>query len=142
MGVTYGPKDLGGRVEASVVNSFLTPLCISCENSVSFRFFPDSPENVGAVFFVFGTQQPLAFSTRRILSCTNYFSAGHFFCLPSHHPRHSSSRNLSFPEPWKVQNAAYMILLTLAMADCTKGQTRDCRQAMWSLSQEFGIDGL
>lgn len=124
IGVTHGPKDLGGRVEASVVNSFLTPLCICCANSVSFKFFPDSPENVGAVFFVFGTQQPLAFSTRHILSCTNYFSADHVFCLPSYDPCHSSFRNLSFPEPWKVQNSVYMILLTLAMADCTTGQTR------------------
>lgn len=142
MGVTHGPKDLGGRVEASVVNSFLTPRCISCENSVSFKFFPDSPENVGTVCFVFRTHLPLAFSTRHILSCTNYFLADHFFCLPSHHPRHSSSRNLSFPEPWKGQNCVHMILLLLAMAECTKGQTQDCRQAMGSLSQEFGIDGL
>lgn len=49
-------------------------------------------------------------------------------------------RNVSFPEPWKIQNFEYMILLALAMA--TKGANTGSKLAMWPLSQEFRIETL
>ena len=95
------PPSRGYRLEPSVT-VFMSPLCLFCECSAAFKFLSDGPENPGGDFFVF---------SNTAASCI-FYQKSHFIHWLFSQPIVYSSppflffRNLSFPEPWTIQNSA------------------------------------